>query len=109
MHETTKDGKAHAVKGHHVANEESHIIHDVRDAAHRFKDDAHDAAAAIKADVENAARRTGRQAREMADSAGQNVTDAGEAILLKIRNKPVQSVAIALGVGLLAGIFCRRG
>lgn len=107
MFATTKDGKAHAGKDH-AAHEESHIVHDVKEAAHRFKDDARDAAATLKDDVEEIARRTGRHAREMADSAGHDVADAGEAILIKIRDNPIQSSLIALGVGLALGIFYRR-
>lgn len=74
----------------------------------RFNKEACDAVSAIKNDFEGVARRTGHQVRELADSAGHSLNDIGDVMTVKIRNNPVQSSFIALGIGILAGMLYRR-
>ena len=107
MFETSKHDKAHATKDG-ALNQEGHIVHDVREAANHFTSDVKDAASTIKHDIEDVARRTGQHARELTDSAEHSLTDIGAAIKVKIRDNPVQSSLIALGVGLALGILYRR-
>jgi len=107
MFETAKHGKAHTVKDGMV-HDEGHVIHDVKEAARHFKGDAKDAAAAVRDDLEDVARRTGHHARELADSAGHSLADVGAAMKVKIRDNPVQSSLIALGIGLMVGALYRR-
>jgi len=102
MFTTAKENKAHTAK------KGDHLIHDVRETAHHFTDDARDAATAVRDDLEDVARRTGHHVRELADSAGHSLADTGKAITVKIRDNPIQSSVIALGVGLTIGMFFRR-
>jgi ElaB/YqjD/DUF883 family membrane-anchored ribosome-binding protein len=91
-----------------MTNEGGRSVHDVKEAIHRLKGDARDAAAAVKDDLEDVARRTGRQVRELADSAGHNVTDVAGTMTAKIRDNPIQSSMIALGLGFVFGVLYRR-
>lgn len=97
---TAKDG---------MLNEGGHALDDLKASARHLNSDAHDAAAAVKEDVLDAARRTGQHARDMADSASHSMSDVVQTMTHKIRENPIQSSVIALGVGLFAGmIFSRR-
>jgi len=107
MSETIKHHKIHADKDHTI-HSGGHALHDVKEAAGHFIDDAQDAAAAVKDDLEDVARRTGKHARKVADSAENSLTDIGTTMKAKIRDNPVQSSLIALGLGFVVGIFYRR-
>jgi ElaB/YqjD/DUF883 family membrane-anchored ribosome-binding protein len=107
MYATAKDHKTNATKDDMI-NEGGRTVHDGKAAAHHFKDDARDAATAVRDDLEGVARRTGHHARELADSAGHSLADTGKAMTVKMRDYPVQSSLIALGVGLAVGMFFRR-
>jgi len=61
-----------------------------------------------KEDWEGMARRTGQRAHELMDSSGHNLTHAGLAVKTKIRDNPIQSSLIALGLGLVIGKLFRR-
>lgn len=107
MFASTKDNKTNAAKDGMI-NEGSHSVEDIKEKARRFSGEAHDAANAVKDDLADVARRTGHHARELADSAGHSLSDVGQSLMLKIREKPVQSSAIALGVGLFVGMLYSR-
>ncbi len=66
---------------------------------------------AIKAEKENwgqSARQTGHHVRELADTARHSLSDAGGSVALRIRDNPIQSSIIALGLGLIFGMIYRR-
>jgi len=102
MFEATKDGKD---TRDHTGG---HLVDEVKKMARNFKVDAADAANAAKNDLEGVARETGTHMRAFVDSAGHSIKDAGGSVAVKIRDNPIQSTLIALGVGLLAGIMYRR-
>jgi ElaB/YqjD/DUF883 family membrane-anchored ribosome-binding protein len=61
----------------------------------------------IKDDLEAVARKAGRRARKMIDETPY-VSEGAESLAAAISEKPIQSMLIALGVGLLFGkIFSR--
>lgn len=91
-----------------VINKGDHIIDDIKTAADHFNNGARDSAAAIRDDLEGVARRTGSHMRELAEVTSHSFADAGESLAMKIRNNPIQSSLIALGVGLVAGVLYRR-
>jgi ElaB/YqjD/DUF883 family membrane-anchored ribosome-binding protein len=104
---TANEHKVNAAKGHR-ANRGSHNAHGAKATAHSFGDDVRGATAAVKDDVEAVARRTGHHVRELADTAGHNIKDVREATTERIRDNPIQSSVIALGIGLLVGMLYRR-
>jgi ElaB/YqjD/DUF883 family membrane-anchored ribosome-binding protein len=84
-------------------------------AARHVEDDAedalstiYDAAAAIKEDVESLAHSAGRRMRGAIDEAQTSVTEATGNATAVIRDNPIQSSVIALGVGMLFGLLMRR-
>jgi len=94
-----KDGAIH---------ESGYDMHDLKDSARGFKSDVKEAASAVGDDLEAVARRTGQQARHLADSAEHSLSDIGATVTHKIRNNPIQSSLIALGIGLTIGMLYRR-
>ena len=92
-----------------MINEGGHTIDGIKETARHIRRDANDAAHAVKDNLEGAARRSGQYVREIADSAGQGLSEAGQTVTHKIRDNPVQSSIVALGVGVVIGmIFNRR-
>jgi len=59
-------------------------------------------------DPEGTAHQVGRELRALLDSAGDNLHDAGETITAKIRQKPVESTMVGLGIGALIGLLLGR-
>ncbi|MFA4846365.1 MAG: hypothetical protein WC654_07490 [Patescibacteria group bacterium] len=102
MFEATKDGKD---TSNHTSG---HLVDEVKKMARNFKADATNTANAAKNDLEGVARETGTHMRAFVDSAEHSLKDAGGTVAVKIRENPIQSTLIALGVGLLAGIIYRR-
>ena len=94
--EETDDMQA---KGRHAADE-------ARKGAYRVKkdvsNDISDTAESIKEDLQDMARYAGRQARELADSAEEN-------LVTQVRENPLKAVLIAAGVGFVASLLIRRG
>jgi ElaB/YqjD/DUF883 family membrane-anchored ribosome-binding protein len=102
-----KENSTAAAKDNMV-NEGGHAANDANAAAGHSKKSAQESARAIKEDLEEIARRAGCHARELADSAGDNIEDIGENLTGKIRKKPIQSIAAAVGIGVVCGILFRR-
>jgi len=107
MFATAKDNKANMAKDGMV-NEGGPTTHDIKATTHHFKDDMRDTTKAVRDDVEDLARRTGHHMRELADSAGHSIKGVGEAMTVKIRDNPIQSSVIALGIGVLLGMLYRH-
>jgi len=102
MFVAAKDNQTNAAK------EGAQPMDDLKETARHFKADTREAASAMKDDLEDAARRTGRHARDIVDSAGHSLSGAGEVLTVKIRDNPVQSSLIALGVGIVLGILFKK-
>jgi ElaB/YqjD/DUF883 family membrane-anchored ribosome-binding protein len=80
----------------------------IRTQARRVKGDVHEAVEAIKDDANHFAREAGHHVRDVIDMAQDNASDAATAVTAKIRQEPVTSTFIALGVGILLGFLFRR-
>ena len=107
MFASSKDTKITAAKDG-MLNEGGHTEDNYSSAEHHFSADARIAAEAVKRDLEDTAHRTGVHVRELADSAGHSLADAGQSMTIKIRENPVQASLIALGLGLTVGLLYRR-
>lgn len=66
------------------------------------------AACDIKNDIANAANQAGQKVRSLYAAANHNFSQAADHVTAEIRNRPVRSTAIALGIGLLFGSLFRR-
>ena len=106
---TAKDSKTNAARDGMINEGGRTTIEDIQDAAHHLKADARDAASAIKNDLGSMAHQTGVHVRELVDTAGNGFSDIRGAMSRQIREKPIQSSVIALGVGVVFGfLFSRR-
>lgn len=54
------------------------------------------------------AEKAGREVRHFIDNAGDQITDASDRVTGEIRNHPVRSSAVALGIGVVLGALLRR-
>jgi ElaB/YqjD/DUF883 family membrane-anchored ribosome-binding protein len=71
------------------------------------KDDLHEESAAPKDELEAIAENAGRYARKVLDET-QGLGEHADAFVALIREKPIQSALIALGIGALLGVVIRR-
>ncbi|MFY9288897.1 MAG: hypothetical protein WAO98_10400, partial [Alphaproteobacteria bacterium] len=62
----------------------------------------------VKSDLQDASRQAGVYVRELADAASQTMSDATETVTECVTEKPIQSLAIAAGVGFFLGMLFRR-
>jgi len=62
----------------------------------------------MKADLHDIAREAGRSSRNLIDAASHELEGSADSVATMIREKPLQSGAIALGLGVLLGMFFRR-
>lgn len=58
--------------------------------------------------LHSAAHQAGESVREMYNSASYELNHASDRVKAEIRNNPIRSSAIALGVGALLGLLIRR-
>jgi ElaB/YqjD/DUF883 family membrane-anchored ribosome-binding protein len=72
---------------------------DLKESAQRMKEHVGDCAGTVKDDLQDLARKAGRRVHDL--------TDAGTARAI-LRDKPIQTLGIALGVGFIAGMLFRR-
>ena len=76
--------------------------------ASHIEDNLRNIAGEVKADLRDLAHEAGKRSRDFVDQAGEEISDATNSVAGLIRKKPFQSSAIALGVGVLVGMFFRR-
>ena len=76
--------------------------------AKKTKNEAIDAAYEVKDGLQNAAQDAGHKVRKIYDHARDDFRHAADNVTYQIRSKPVQSAAIAAGVGFLVGLLVRR-
>ncbi|MDD5585408.1 MAG: hypothetical protein PHY92_00435 [Alphaproteobacteria bacterium] len=78
----------------------------------RLKGDARRAASEMKDELGTMAHEAGQHARKIIDTASETakteISSATTAIKTQIREKPIQSGLIALGVGVVLGALLRR-
>jgi ElaB/YqjD/DUF883 family membrane-anchored ribosome-binding protein len=86
----------------------SNIAADLSEGTRRVKSDIRGTVHAVRDDIEDMARQAGRQVRDFASSAEEKVAAATETVTVQIRENPVQSTLIALGVGFFLGFLFRR-
>ncbi len=77
---------------------------DLRSGAYRASNEARDTVNNVKDDLQGIARQAGQRAREFADNA-EHATDS---LTSTIRENPMTSSLVAIGVGFLIGSLFRR-
>ncbi len=78
------------------------------DKGQNLRTAANDALQETKHDLTEAANRAGRKVRHVVNNASDQFVHAKDTVTTQIRNHPVQSSVIALGVGVLLGALLRR-
>jgi len=73
-----------------------------------LKNDANELAGSVKSDLNTAANQAGKKVRSFINSASDEITHATDTVTTQVRQNPVQSSVIALGVGFLLGSLFRR-
>lgn len=81
---------------------------DIKNATQNVKRDARDASGNVIDDISDYANQAGRKVRNIIDSATEELSHTQEKVTSEIRNNPVRSSAIALGVGFILGALFRR-
>jgi ElaB/YqjD/DUF883 family membrane-anchored ribosome-binding protein len=69
---------------------------------------ARDTVIDLQEDLRSTANRLGRRVRDAYDHAGEELGQAREQVTTRIKQKPVESSLIALGVGFILGALFRR-
>lgn len=92
----------------YTAKETEDRIADVKLAANKAKNEARATASNIRDELESAAHRTGRSVREFLQAANDEISHASDVVTTRIHEKPVQSSAIALGIGVVLGAILLR-
>lgn len=88
-----------------AANE---TISDAKTTAYSAKRDFNNVTNDAGNEFERAANKAGRQVRGFVDSANDQFSEASEKVTGEIRNNPIRSSAIALGLGFVLGALLRR-
>jgi ElaB/YqjD/DUF883 family membrane-anchored ribosome-binding protein len=83
-------------------------LNDARHTAYSAKHDFRDASEDVKDGFIDVANKAGRKVRGFVDSASEEISHASEKVTGEIRNNPIRSSAIALGIGVVFGMLCRR-
>ena len=83
-------------------------IADAKVAAANVKRDLRDASKDSRNELSAYAEKAGRGVRQAIDSAHDQLSQAGDRVTSEIRNNPIRSSAIALGLGVVVGALMRR-
>lgn len=81
---------------------------DVKATASSAKRDLRDASKDARNELAVYAEKAGREVRHLIDGASDQLSHAGDRVTNEIRNNPVRSSAIALGIGVVLGALLRR-
>lgn len=79
----------------------------VRNLKNNFRE-AGEAALETKDELRTVANNAGRKVKDFIHTASDEITHAKDTVTTQIRTNPVQSSAIALGIGFLLGALFRR-
>jgi len=88
----------------HATTSKDDSVHDLKNASNAIQTGAYEA----RTDLRSAANKAGRTVRNYIDTACDEVSHSTETVTTQIRENPVQSAAIALGVGFVLGALFRR-
>lgn len=91
-----------------MQNPKDDTLRNFKNTAQQFKNDASEAIDETGEDIRDTANRAGRKVRGYINSASEEFSTASDRVTSEIRSNPVQSAAIALGVGLMLGALLRR-
>lgn len=80
----------------------------LKSSAQHVRSAANDATEGAKQDLREMANHAGRKVRDFIHTANDEITQARDTVTTQIRSNPVQSSAIALGVGIVLGALLRR-
>lgn len=83
-------------------------ISDAKNTAYSAKRDLTNASDEASNDFSDVANKAGRKVRGFVSSASDEFTNASEKVTGEIRNNPLRSSAIALGLGFVLGALFRR-
>jgi ElaB/YqjD/DUF883 family membrane-anchored ribosome-binding protein len=83
-------------------------VRKLKNTAQGVGNDIADGVNDAKGDLEDAAHRAGRKIHNLFDSASDEFSHATDTVTRQIKDKPVQSVWIALGVGYVLGKLMGR-
>lgn len=83
-------------------------VQNLKNSAQNLKSMANEAVADSGESLRDAANKAGRKARNLYNSACDELAHARDTVTSEIRTKPVQSSFIALGAGVLLGMLMRR-
>ncbi len=89
-------------------NAANDTIADAKTASYSAAHDLHDGADGISSEFADYAQKAGRNVRNFIDDTSHKITHAGDRVSNEIRNNPIRSSAIALGVGVVLGVLLRR-
>jgi len=83
-------------------------VADAKATALSAKRDLRDATKESRNEIAAYAEKAGREVRHLVDTASDQLGHAGDSITNEIRNNPVRSSSIALGIGVVLGALLRR-
>lgn len=83
-------------------------LQEAKNTAYNAKRDLRDAKQEARHDISEMANNAGRQVRQFFDSASDQLSDANDRIVSEVRENPVRSSLIALGLGFVIGALVRR-
>ncbi len=99
----------------HLKNAARHANQTAANAGRRVKEDVRDAAetvsgaaGSIREDIEVMARHAGSHVRDVVDNIEHHVSETTDTVMSSIKERPMQSSLIALGVGFVMGLLLRR-
>jgi ElaB/YqjD/DUF883 family membrane-anchored ribosome-binding protein len=95
-------------KGQKVMDDTREGLARVREHVNEAGREARTAAGQVKGDLNDMAREAGETARDTYDRVSERVSSLSHQTEDRIREKPVQSALIALGIGFVAGLLSRR-
>jgi ElaB/YqjD/DUF883 family membrane-anchored ribosome-binding protein len=91
-----------------VKSNTQNVANDAKTAARTIGREVEDAADDVGHTVRDVAHRAGQEARRVYQTAKDEFGHATDAVADQIRERPVQSTLLALGVGMLVGAFLSR-
>lgn len=83
-------------------------VTDAKATAFSAKRDLRDAGHSAGNELAEYANKAGREVRHLIDSTSEQLSEYGDKVTLEIRNHPLRSSAIALGIGVVLGALIRR-
>ena len=83
-------------------------VSDAKTTAYSAKRDFNNATEDAGNEFAEAANKAGRKARGFIESANENISEASHKVTGEIRDNPIRSSAIALGLGFVLGALFRR-